>query len=381
MKYEIPFNKPFVIGKELVYIEQAVKTGQIASDGIFTKKCTDFFKNKYQFNCVLMTPSCTASLEMAGMLCDIQPGDEVIMPSYTFVSTANAFVRMGAVPVFVDIREDTLNINESKIEAVITPKTKAIVPVHYAGIGCEMDTIMDLAGSHHLKVIEDAAQGVNATYRGKPLGGIGDFGCFSFHETKNANCGEGGALAVNDSEMVNRAEIIRDKGTNRQQFFRGEIDKYSWVDVGSSYVLSEICSAFLYAQLEYIEKIDVRRKDIYTRYYNGLKKHEDAGYLRLPVIPDYCGSCYHMFYVLLPDQSHRNGLIRYLKNKGVFAVFHYLSLHLSPFGKKFGAKEGDLPVTESVSERLLRLPFFYDLSHEDQDYVMRAIDDYIRNEM
>ncbi len=381
MKCKIPFNKSFVMGKELSNFEQAITTGQIASDGVFTKKCTDFFKTRYKFNSVLMTPSCTASLEMAGMLCNIQPGDEVIIPSFTFVSTANSFVMMGAVPVFVDIREDTLNIDESKIEAAITPKTKAIVPVHYAGVGCEMDTIMDIAGRHHLKVIEDAAQAVNSNYKGKPLGGIGDLGCFSFHETKNVNCGEGGALIINDKEMIKRAEIIRDKGTNRQQFFRGEIDKYSWVDVGSSYVLSEICAAFLSAQLEYVEEIHVRRKEIYDRYYKGLKQYEDAGCLRLPVIPEHCDSCYHMFYILLPDQNHRNALIDYLKSKGVLAVFHYLPLHLSPFGKQFSAKEGDLPVTESFSNRLLRLPFFYDLSHDDQDYVMNAIGDYISDEM
>ncbi len=375
----IPFNKPFIAGKELFYIAKAVTYGNIAGDGYFTKRCAELFEERFGIHKVLLTPSCTAALEMAAMLCDLGPGDEVIVPSFTFVSTVNAFVRLGAKPVFVDIRPDTLNIDDSLIEQAITPRTKAIFPVHYAGVGCEMDRIMTIAEKYGLRVVEDAAQGVNAFYDGRPLGGIGHLGCYSFHETKNYICGEGGALCVNDPALVRRAEIIRDKGTNRQQFFRGEVDKYTWVDVGSSYVPSEICSAFLYGQLEMLDAIAQRRRAIYQYYRRHLKPLEAEGLLRLPYTPEDCTSNYHMFYVLLPDGEARDGLMAHLKSKDIHAVFHYVPLHSSPMGRTFGYQEGDLPITEQTSARLLRLPFFYEIQEEEQARVVEEIHSFCRS--
>ena len=361
---QIPFNKPFIAGKELYYIAQAVTMGNLSGDGYFTKKCAELMQERFGVKKILMTPSCTASLEMAAQLCDVGPGDEVIMPSYTFVSTASAFVRMGAKPVFVDIRPDTLNIDETLIEDAITERTKAICVVHYAGVSCEMDRIMAIARGYNLKVVEDAAQGVNSWYNGRALGSIGDLGCYSFHETKNYICGEGGALCVNNPELMERAEIIRDKGTNRQRFFRGEVDKYTWVDVGSSYVPSEICSAFLYAQLEEMARISDRRKEIYQSYRRALKPLEAEGLLQLPVIPEDCDSNYHLFYVILPSSEQRDNILSELKSDGVRAVFHYVPLHNSPKGSEI-VGEVHLPLTESISARLIRMPFYHDMTDSE----------------
>jgi dTDP-4-amino-4,6-dideoxygalactose transaminase len=373
MESKIPFNKPFIAGKELYYIAQAVANGCIAGDGNFTQQCARLLEDRFGIHKVLLTPSCTAALEMAAILCDVGPGDEVIMPSYTFVSTANAFVRLGARPVFVDIRPDTLNIDDSLIEAAITPKTKVICPVHYAGVGCEMDRIMTIARKHNLRVVEDAAQGVNASYNGAPLGAIGDLGTYSFHETKNFICGEGGALCLNSPEMVDRAEIIRDKGANRKQFLQGLVDKYTWVDIGSSYVPSEICSAFLYAQLEMMDTINERRRKHYQFYRRHLKPLEADGLLRLPRIPEECESNSHLFWIILADTAIRDALMAHLKAQAIHSVFHYVPLHSSPVGRTFGYSEGDLPVTEQLSSSLLRLPLFYEVTEEEQLRVVRAI--------
>ncbi len=377
MEKKIPFNKPFVAGKELYYIAQAVAFGNLAGDGYFTKQCSQLFEKQFDIHKVLMTPSCTAALEMAAMLCELGPGDEVILPSYTFVSTANALVRVGAKPLFVDIRKDTLNLDENLIEAAITDKTKAILPVHYAGVGCEMDRIMAIANKHKLWVIEDAAQGVGAYYNGRALGSIGHLGTYSFHETKNYICGEGGALCINDPQLIKRAEIVRDKGTNRSQFIRGEVDKYTWVDVGSSYVPSEIACAFLYAQLEMMAAIAERRKKIYKQYRLLLKPLEVQGLLGLPHIPEDCESNYHMFYILLPDVETRDALMAYLKRYGIFAVFHFIPLHSSPMGKKFGYSEGDFPITEQLSRRILRLPFYYEMTEEEQVNIVKRMTEWL----
>jgi dTDP-4-amino-4,6-dideoxygalactose transaminase len=377
MPPEIPFNKPFIAGKELYYIAQAVTFGNIAGDGHFTQLCSRLLEERFGIGKALLVPSCTAALEMAAMLFDLGPGDEVILPSYTFVSTANAVVRLGARPVFVDIRPDTLNLDDALIEEAITERTKAIFPVHYAGVGCEMDRIMTIARKYDLKVAEDAAQGVNAFYDGRALGSIGQLGCYSFHETKNYICGEGGALCINDPELVERAEIIRDKGTNRKQFFRGQVDKYTWVAVGSSYVPSEVCSAFLWAQLEMLDVISERRRRIYQFYRRHLKPLESEGLLRLPYTPEDCDSNYHMFYVLLPDQETRDGLTQHLKQQGIRAVFHYVPLHSSPMGQSFGYKEGDLPVTQELSGRLLRLPLYYEITEIEQERVVDQITAYL----
>ncbi len=374
----IPFNKPFIAGKELYYIAQAVTFGNLAGDGYFTKTCCRLLEERLQLQRVLLTPSCTAALEMAAMLCELAPGDEVILPSYTFVSTANAVVRQGAKPVFVDIRADTLNINENLIEKALTPQTRAIWPVHYAGVGCDMDRIMAIARKHNLLVVEDAAQGVNAFYGGRALGSIGSLGCYSFHETKNYICGEGGALCINDPRFVERAEIIRDKGTNRQRYFRGEVDKYTWVDVGSSYVPSEICSAFLYGQLELLDAIAQRRQKIYQFYRRHLKPLEVEGLLQLPFTPEDCASNYHMFYIMLPDGKARAGLLAHLKAAGIHAVFHYVPLHTSPMGAKFGYKIGDLPVTEDLAERLVRLPFYHEIAEAEQLEVVDELAAFLR---
>ena len=373
----IPFNKPFIAGRELFYIAQAVTLGNIAGDGAFTQKCCRLLEERFQIGHVLLTPSCTAALEMAAQLCGIGPGDEVLMPSYAFVSTANAVVRLGAIPVFVDSRPDTLNIDDSLIEAAITPRTKAIMLVHYAGVACEMDRILTIARQYGLRVIEDAAQGVNAFYNGRALGSLGDLGTYSFHETKNFSCGEGGALCINDPELLARAEIIRDKGTNRRQFFRGEVDKYTWVDVGSSYVPSEIASAFLFGQLEQMDEITRRRQRLYNSYRVRLKPLEAEGLLRLPRIPEDCESNYHLFYVLLPDMTLRDALMNHLKSQGILAVFHYIPLHTSPMGLKCGGRPGSLPVTENMASRLLRLPLYYDLSDADQSRVIECLTEFL----
>jgi dTDP-4-amino-4,6-dideoxygalactose transaminase len=367
---KIPFNKPFVAGKELYYIAQAVTFGNLGGDGHFTRRCSRLLEERFNIHKVLLTPSCTAALEMAAILCDLAPGDEVILPSYTFVSTVNAFVRVGATPVFIDIRPDTLNLDENLIEAAITPKTKVICAVHYAGVACQMQRILALAEKHGLRVVEDAAQGVNAFYNGHPLGSLGDLGAYSFHETKNYICGEGGALAINTPELVERAEIIRDKGTNRQQFFRGQVDKYTWVDVGSSYVPSEIASAFLYGQLEMLDQIADRRRQIYQFYRRLLEPLEAEGLVRLPLAPEDCTGNYHMFYVLLEDEATRNALLDELQANDIQAVFHYVPLHSSPMGRKLGRAAGELPVTEELSGRLLRLPFYYEITEEEQRRVV-----------
>ncbi|PLX84416.1 MAG: dTDP-4-amino-4,6-dideoxygalactose transaminase [Desulfuromonas sp.] len=366
----IPFNKPFVVGKELFYISQAVLEGNLAGDGRFTKLCHRWMEERFGARKVLLSTSCTAALEMCAILADIGPGDEVIMPSYTFVSTANAFVLRGASIKFVDIRKDTLNIDETLIEAAITDRTKAIVPVHYAGVGCEMDTIMEIAERHNLLVIEDAAQGVNATYKGRYLGTIGHLGTYSFHETKNFISGEGGALVINDDRFLERAEIIREKGTNRSQFFRGEVDKYTWVDVGSSYLPSEMIAAFLYAQLEEAEAITSKRLSIVGYYSQKFGPLQEQGLARLPFCSgDVCHNA-HMFYLLLSTARQRDELLAYLKNQGVGAVFHYVPLHTSPMGREMGYEEGDLPLTEDLSSRILRLPCYFDLTREEQDRVV-----------
>ena len=375
----IPFNKPFIAGKELYYIAQAVTMGNIAADGHFTKLCSRFLEERFGIKKVLMVPSGTAALELAAMLCNLQPGDEVIMPSYTFVSTASAFVRVGAKPVFVDIRPDTLNIDESKIEAAITERTRVIVPVHYAGVACEMDTIMDIARRHNLLVVEDAAQGVNAFYKGRALGSIGHLGCYSFHETKNYICGEGGALCINDERFIERAEILRDKGTNRQKFFRGEVDKYTWVDVGSSYVMAEILAAFLWGQLECLDSITSRRREIYEYYRAALRPLAEAGLLGLPHIPADCQSNYHLFYILARTGEERDELLTHLKQNGVHAVFHYVPLHSSPMGRTFGYREGDFPITEDLAGRLARLPMYFAITNREQETVLETIEDYFRS--
>ena len=377
MQSKIPFNKPHVTGKELSYISKAIAEGKIAADGYFTRNCASLLKERFGIFRVLMTPSCTAALEMGAMLCDLARGDEVILPSFTFVSTANAIIRLGARPVFVDIRPDTLNLDESLIEKAITDKTRAIFPVHYAGVSCEMDTIAATARKHGLVVVEDAAQGVNAFYNGLPLGALGHLGTYSFHDTKNYVCGEGGALCINSEAMAERAEIIREKGTNRSQFFRGEVDKYTWVDVGSSYLPSEIACAFLYAQLEAMDEITERRRQVYEFYRDRLSPLEERGLARLPVVPQECKINYHLFYILLGDAATRDGLMAYLKENGIQAVFHYVPLHTSPMGKSFGYKEGDLPLTEDLSARLLRLPFYYDITEEEQMRVVGRVSEFL----
>jgi dTDP-4-amino-4,6-dideoxygalactose transaminase len=376
MAPRIPFNKPYISGKELHYMAQAVAGGQIAADGRFTQLCARLLENEFDIAKVLMTPSCTAALEMAAILCELGSGDEVILPSYTFVSTANAVARLGARPVFVDIRPDTLNIDESLIEGAITARTKAIFPVHYAGVSCEMDRIMDIAARHGLLVVEDAAQGVYGAYGDRPLGSIGHLAAYSFHDTKNYVCGEGGALCINAPEYVDRAEIIRDKGTNRGRFLREMADKYTWVDVGSSYVPNEIACAFLYAQLELLEPIAARRRAIYDFYRNQLSPLEARGWLRLPNIPDRCESNYHLFFILLPDRETRDALIAHLKHHDIVAAFHYVPLHSSPVGSKYGYHDGDLPVTEDLSGRLVRLPFYCEISETEQMEVISRINEF-----
>lgn len=373
MSYRIPFNKPFFAGRELEYIAKAVADGDVSGNGPFTRRCAAMLEHRFAVGRVLLTPSCTAALEMAAMLCELGPDDEVLMPSYTFVSTASAVARLGAVPVFVDIRRDTLNIDESRIESAITSRTKAIMPVHYAGVPCEMDTIMQVAAAHDLKVIEDAAQAVDSWYRGRAAGSIGDLGSFSFHETKNVMCGEGGALCVNAPTLVQRAEILRDKGTNRKQFIRGEVGKYTWVDLGSSYVPSEICSAFLHAQLEAIETISARRRALHASYRSGFADLCDDGQLQLPTVPAGCVDNGHLFWIALRDRATRDALIAHLGSKGILAVFHYVPLHDSPMGGKLCRATGPLPVTQEMSGRLLRLPMFFELTVSQQQEVIDEV--------
>lgn len=369
----IEFNRAPHVGTEEAYIRRAIEGGKLCGDGPFTKKCSSWMKEHFHSEEVLLTTSCSHALEMSAFLCEIQPGDEVIMPSYTFVSTANAFVLQGARIVFVDIRPDTMNLDETKIEDAVTEKTRAIVPVHYAGVACEMDVIMDIARRHHLLVVEDAAQGVNASYHGKALGTIGDFGCYSFHETKNYTMGEGGALLFQDEKYLEKAEILREKGTNRSKFFRGQIDKYTWMDYGSSYLPSELNAAYLYAQLEACDRINRKRMEIWNHYYEGLKELDECGLLGLPVIPEGIVHNAHMFYVKAADLAQRTRLISWLREKGIMSVFHYVPLHSAPAGKKFGRFHGEDVWTTKESERLMRLPMFYNLSLEEVDQVICAI--------
>lgn len=373
----ISFNRPPFVGKETEYIKEAVeKNGMICGDGPFTKKCSQWMKERFQTKNVLLTTSCTHALEMAAFLADIQPGDEVIMPSYTFVSTADAFVLRGATCVFVDIRPDTMNIDETKIEEAITEKTKAIVPVHYAGVSCAMDEIMAIAKKYNLKVVEDAAQGVNAFYKGKALGTIGDFGCYSFHETKNYSMGEGGAILFQDDRYLEPAEILREKGTNRSQYFRGQIDKYTWVGYGSSYLPSDMNAAYLWAQLEEADKINDKRLSIWNFYHEELKELEDKGVLERPYIPEYATHNAHMYYIKVKDLRVRTKLLAYMKERGILSVFHYVPLHSATAGKKFGRFHGEDVYTTKESERLCRLPMYYSLSLEEAAEVVKALKEF-----
>ena len=374
----IPFNMPPYVGKENDYIKKAIENHKICGDGEFTKKCSAWIEEKTGTKKALLTTSCTHALEMAALLLDIKPGDEVIMPSFTFVSTADAFVLRGAKAVFVDIRPDTMNINEELIESAITEKTKAIVPVHYAGVACEMDRIMEIAAKYGLAVVEDAAQGVMSSYKGRALGTIGDFGCYSFHETKNYSMGEGGALLIRDNSRIEDAEIIREKGTNRSKFFRGQIDKYTWVNWGSSYLPSDMNAAYLWAQLEKAEEINEDRLNSWGEYYNGLKELADEGKIELPYIPDGCVHNAHMFYIKAKDLAERTSLIKYLKENEINTVFHYIPLHSAPAGMKFGRFSGEDVYTTKESERLLRLPMYYHLTKEDRDKVIDKIREFYK---
>ena len=369
----IDFNRPAFLGKETEYIKQAVDNGKLCGDGEFTKKCSKWMSDELGTKHSLLTTSCTHALEMAAYLCDLNPGDEVIMPSYTFVSTADAFVLRGARIVFVDIRPETMNIDERLIENAITEKTRVIVPVHYAGVACEMDTINDIAKKHSLKVVEDAAQGVHAYYKGRALGTIGDFGCFSFHETKNYTMGEGGALLFQKDGYLEKAEILREKGTDRSKFFRGQVDKYTWVDFGSSYLPSELNAAYLYAQLEQADKIDEHRMAIWNLYNERLAPLEEAGYIERPFVPDYAKHNAHMFYMKVKDLSIRSRLIAFLKENGVHSVFHYIPLHSATAGRKFGRFCGEDIYTTRESERLMRLPMYYGLSLDEANYIVDTI--------
>lgn len=374
----ICFNVPPFTGKEMDYIKIAVENQKICGDGEFTKKCNAWLEEKTKSKKALLTTSCTHATELAALLADIQEGDEVIMPSYTFVSTADAFVLRGAKAVFVDIRPDTMNIDENLIEAAVTDKTKAIVPVHYAGVACEMDKIMEIAERHKLFVIEDAAQGIMSTYKGKALGAIGDFGCYSFHETKNYSMGEGGALLIQDEKYIEDAEIIREKGTNRSKFFRGQIDKYTWVNFGSSYLPSDMNAAYLWAQLEMAEKINAARLAVWKQYYEELMPLQDKGILKLPVIPEGCVHNAHMFYIKAKDLAERTGLLSFLKEQGILSVFHYIPLHTSPAGIKFGRFHGEDRYTTKESERLARLPMYYGLTETQVSYICSKIKEFYR---
>lgn len=374
MEILIPFNIPPYIGREEKYIAEAVRSRKICGDGQFTEKCSSWLENKTRTEKALLTTSCTDALEMAAVLSRVEPGDEVIMPSYTFVSTADAFVMRGATVVFVDIRPDTMNIDEKKIEAAITNKTKVIVPVHYAGVGCEMDKIMCIANEYNLMVVEDDAQGIMSSYKGKALGTFGDYGCLSFHETKNYSMGEGGAVLIRDRSAVERAEIIREKGTDRSKFLRGQVDKYTWVDCGSSYLPSELNAAYLYAQLENADMINNARLSCWKRYYTNLSTLADNGRVVLPFVPDYCNHNAHMFYIKTANIEERTGLATFLKENGVISAFHYIPLHSSPAGRKFGRFSGEDIYTTKESERLLRLPMYYGLSERDVDRVCELVE-------
>ena len=373
MSYAIPFNKPYMAGRELAYIADAVSSGQISGDGPYTKRCHAYLEEALGVPKALLTTNCTHALEMAALLLDMQPGDEVIVPSFTFVSTVNAFVLRGAQPVFIDVRPDTLNLDETQLERLITPRTKAVLPVHYAGIGCAMDVISEIAVRHGLMIIEDNAHGLFGRYQGQYLGTFGALATQSFHETKNFTCGEGGALLINDPALIERAEIIREKGTNRSRFFRGMVDKYTWVDVGSSYLPSDVLAAWLWAQFEAKDAIQARRQRLWKRYHAELAAWAEMHDVRQPVVPADCEQAYHMYYLLLPSLAARTALIAHLKANGILAVFHYLPLHLSEMGVKYGGRPGDCPVTEDVSERLLRLPFFNGMTEDEQTRVIEAL--------
>ena len=369
----IPFNRVDLQGNELEYINQSIEKGHISGDGEFTRRCSSLLEKVLGVKKVLLTTSCTHALEMAAILLNICPGDEIIVPSFSFVTNINAFVLRGARPVFIDIRPDTLNIDENQIEGLISEKTKALVVVHYAGVGCEMDVIMNIANKYGIPVIEDNAHGMFGKYKGKYLSTFGSMATQSFHETKNFACGEGGALLINDTHYIERAEIIREKGTNRSQFYRQQIDRYTWVDVGSSYLPSEILVAFLYAQLEQRERIQDKRAVVWHQYYNNLKDWAGRNRVGLPIIPDYCEQAYHAFYLIMPSLDSRTAIIKYLKSKGIVAAFHYLPLHLSEMGIRLGGKKGDCPVTEDVSDRLVRLPFFNGLTEAEQKLVIHVL--------
>lgn len=371
--YRIPFNRAGLTGQELKFIREAVRAGHISGDGPFTKKCQAELEARLNVPRVLLTTSCTHALEMAALLLRLRPGDEVIFPTFTFVSTANAFVVHGARPVFSDIRDDTLNLDETKIESLITPRTRALVPVHYGGVGCEMLILQKLAKKHRLRIIEDNAHGLFGKYRGRFLGAFGDLAALSFHETKNFTCGEGGALIINDAKLIERAEILREKGTDRARFFRGQVDKYTWRDVGSSYVMSDILAAFLYAQLRNADRIQKTRQHIWRRYFQELEDWAAQRDVRLPVVPEYCEHPAHLFYLLFPGRRQRDAMIAFLKERGILAVFHYLPLHVSPMGRQFGGRPGQCPVAESIADRLLRLPLYAGLSSREQDEVIRLI--------
>ncbi len=373
----IPFNRSSLQGRELEYIFQTITVGQIAGDQTFSRKCHHLLEQTLGVHRALVTSSCTHALEMASMLLRIEPGDEVIVPDFTFVSTPNAFVQRGAKAVFCDIRSDTLNLDETLLEALITPRTKAIVPVHYAGVGCEMDAILEIAARHGIPVVEDNAHGLFGKYNGRYLGTLGCLGAQSFHETKNITCGEGGALLINNADFAERAEIIREKGTNRARFFRGQVDKYSWVDVGSSYVMSDVLAAFLYAQLEVWPEIQIKRQRLWEQYHSALAGWAHEHGIGQPFVPAHCEQAWHMYYLLLPSLETRQALIAHLKARGILAVFHYLPLHLSEYAARWGGKEGDCPVTEDISGRLLRLPFYNQLSESEQARVIEAVLDFV----
>lgn len=375
----IPFNNPLITGREVEYVQAALNSKQIAGDGTFTKQCQAWLKQEIGCRAALLTHSCTAALEMAALLADVQPGDEVILPSYTFVSTANAFVLRGAIPVFVDIRPDTLNLDETKVEAAITDKTKVIVPVHYAGISCEMDTLRTIADDHNLLIIEDAAQGITSTYKGQPVGNLGHLAAFSFHETKNLVCGEGGALTINDARLSERAEIIREKGTNRSKFFRGEVDKYTWVDVGSSFLPSDILAAVLLAQLEQSDAIMYQRIAIWNLYHQAFAELEQQGKVRRPIVPAECQHNAHLYYLLVEDLEVRAELLAYLKQKGIKSTFHYVPLHSSPAGMKYGRTSGELTFTDNLSDRLARLPLGAAMTLTEAKQVIEAVLDFFQS--
>ena len=372
-RYDIPFNRPSLSGDELKYLAEAVRMGHISGDGFYTLRCHDFLERELGVRKALLTTSCTHALEMAALLLDLEQGDEIVVPSFSFVSTANAFVLRGARPVFADVRPDTLNLDEKKLPHLITRNTRAIVPLHYASVGCEMDTILEIARKHNLAVIEDNAHGLFGKYRGKFLGTFGCFATQSFHETKNITCGEGGALLINDDRFIERAEIIREKGTNRTRFFRGEVDKYSWVDLGSSYLPSDILAAFLFAQFQAYVQIQASRQRIWERYYCELADWADGNDVRLPVVPEDCDQAYHLFYLLLPSLQERQHFIAHLKERKILSVFHYVPLHTSKMGRHFGGAPGDCPIAEMVSERLVRLPFYNQLTEIEQSRVIDTI--------